>query len=109
MNDEAFARAMEMVAMECASNPLSHWYLSYAGEDGFRGAVFLQAPGPASAVLIANIEKLSPGGEVMIVAVPPEHIPEPKFWNRLLTKEEIQEASGQECKTIREWEAEDEK
>jgi threonine dehydrogenase-like Zn-dependent dehydrogenase len=109
-DDQKFERAMRMVEEEVFKNPRGLWYLSYADDDGFRGGLYLEAHGPASAALRANMEKLSPGGEVMVIGpVPADKIPPQNFWNRLLTREELQQADpDEEWKTLEELEAEKE-
>ena len=106
-DDEKLERAMRMVEEEVRTKPRGFWYLSYADADSFRGGAYIEAHGPASAALRANIEKISPGGEVMIIGpVPADKIPERKFWNRLLTKTELQQADPDEWMTMKEFEAE---
>jgi threonine dehydrogenase-like Zn-dependent dehydrogenase len=108
-DDEKIERARQMVADEIRTKPRGLWYLSYADDESFRGGVYIEAHGPASAALRANIEKLSPGGEVMIFGpVPIDKIPERKFWNRTLTKAELRQADPGEWKTLGELEAEKE-
>jgi hypothetical protein len=107
--DETLGRALERVQEELLHNPLQLWYLSYADETNFRGGVYLLAFGPVSAAMRSRAEGLSPGGQVMMVQVPEENYPEHKYWNRLLTKEDVQAANpNDECKTIAEFEAEEE-
>ena len=107
--DEELGRMLELVQEEVLNNPLRLWYLSYADEKNFLGACYILAFGPLSAAMRSRAEGLSPGGQVMMVEVPKEHYPEHKYWNRLLTKEDVRAANpNEECKTIAEWEAEKE-
>jgi hypothetical protein len=100
-------RILELIEEEM-QHPLHLFYLSYADDKGFRGVVYVEAHGPASAAMRANAYNLSPGGEVFIVEVPDDKLPDYKYWNRLLTKAEVQAANpDDECKTIREWEEQD--
>lgn len=39
------------------------WYLSFAGPEGWRGAVFVQAPTFFRAVIEARVRNINPGGE----------------------------------------------
>lgn len=95
-----------MLAEE-GKNPLGCWYLSYADEEGFRGGVYIQAHGFAEAAYLSKRRGHSPGGQVMGGQVPADAIPDKRFWNRLLTKAEVQEANpDDECKTVAEFEAE---
>ncbi len=107
--DETLGRALELVQEELLNNPLQLWYLSYATEEKFLGGIFVLAFGPVSAVMRVQAEGLSPGGEVMMVQVPREKRPDHKYWNRLMTKEEIQAANpNDKWGTIAELEAEEE-
>jgi hypothetical protein len=105
-HDEKMERARQLVADEVRTRPRGLWYLSYADEHGFRGAVYLEAHGPASAAIRSNIENLSPGGEVFIGGpVPSDCIPDRKFWNRLLTRDEVIAANPNDvCGTLAEFE-----
>jgi threonine dehydrogenase-like Zn-dependent dehydrogenase len=108
-DDEKIERARQMIADEIRTKPRGLWYLSYADDESFRGGVYIEAYGPASAALRANIENLSPGGQVMIFGpLPTDKIPERKFWNRTLTKAELRQADPDEWKTLGELEAEKE-
>lgn len=108
-DDEKLERAMRMVEEEVRTKPRGFWYLSYADADSFRGGAYIEAHGPASAALRANIEKISPGGEVLIFGpLPTDKVPERKFWNRLLTKTELQQADPDVWMTMKEFEAEEE-
>ena len=107
--DEALGRALELVQEELLHNNLGLWYLSYASETDFLGGCYLLAFGPVSAVMRVQAEGFNPGGEVMMAQVPKDKYPLHKYWNRLLTRDEVQAANpNDECKTIREWEAEKE-
>ncbi len=110
MNDaEKMERARRMVEDEVRTKPRGLWYLSYADDTKFRGGAYVEAHGPASAALRGNIEKISPGGQVLIFGpIPTDKIPERKFWNRLLTKTELQQADPDKWMTIKEFEAEEE-
>lgn len=46
---------------------MTRWWLSFADDDGFRGAVCLYAPTPMLAHLQACARGLNPGGEVLIL------------------------------------------
>lgn len=108
MNPEEFRQRINKLLAEEAKNPLRWFYMSYAGEDGFRGAVYIQAHGPAEATYLSRHRHLSPGGEVLIASVPDDKIPTEKYRNRLLTKAEVQAANPDDrCGTIAEFEAEE--
>ena len=108
MNQSDFRKRLNKLLAEEAKQPLCWWYLSYAKEDGFRGAVYIQAHGPTEATYLSRHRQISPGGEVFIVSVPDDKIPDEKYRNRLLTKEEVQAANpDDECRTLAEFEAEE--
>src|SRR6266851_8996400 len=52
------------VLLEELGEPLGWWYLSFAGEEGFRGGVYLQARGLTTAITAAHALGINPGGEV---------------------------------------------
>lgn len=53
-----------------------YWWLSYAGEEGFRGGVLIQAPDFLSACLLSKQLGLSPGGQVCGDEMPAERAKE---------------------------------
>jgi hypothetical protein len=79
--------------------PMGWWYLSYTGEEGFRGGIIIEARGFVSATLLANILKISPGGEVAGLKIPPDHLPPGEIPTRLLSKDELTELWG-DLKTL---------
>ena len=82
---------------------------SYADDHGFRGGLYIEAHGPAEATYLSNQRGYSPGGEVITIGpLPADHTPDRRFFNRLLTKEEIQQANpNDEFKELGEFEAEE--
>ena len=67
------------------------WYLSYAGEDGFRGGVILRAFGFVHACQRARDLHITPGGQIHGIPVPIDEVPVAKYLDRLLTLEELGE------------------
>ena len=66
-------RIAEVLAEE--SEIPEHWmYLSFAGDEGWRGAVLVKAHGLTHAILECNRRKINPHGEVLGVDVPDEEI-----------------------------------
>jgi hypothetical protein len=59
-------------------------WVSFANEDEFLGAVITEQ----ARVPMLGIFGLNPGGEMMIIDLPPDYIPPDEFRNRLLTREE---------------------
>jgi hypothetical protein len=86
-------RAKELVKAE-ADNPLGWWYLSYADAEGFRGGVIIEEHGFASAAMLSRILGYSPGGEVLGLPIPAEHLPAESYRNRLLTLADLGEFWG---------------
>lgn len=82
------ARILELTASEL-SDPDNKgvYYLSFADETGFLGAVFIEAHGIVTATEKAHELGINPGGEVACWGpVPP---PVDEGMNRLLSKEEV--------------------
>lgn len=66
---------------------MAWYYLSFAGEEGFRGACIVEAIESMNAVAVATRLGINPGGEVVIVKAPAGPCPLPV--NRLLTKADL--------------------
>lgn len=90
MNQREFRERINKLLADERSEPMRWWYLSYASDEGFRGGVYIEAHGPVEAAYLARHRNLSPGGQVQMILVPPEHVPEDRYRNRLLTREEIE-------------------
>lgn len=87
-------RTPEDVIQEELESPERLMYLSFASEEGFLGAVIVSAHGVATAVVKCWALRCNPGGEVMAKEVPGGiEIPE-AFQNRLLSREELEQAFG---------------
>lgn len=78
---------------------MTYFYISFATDEGFRGATVVQADDAAGAVEEATTRGLNPGGEAAIMEIPPEAESEPDMLamvNRLVGREEmIKEQGGQ--------------
>ena len=88
--DEIKHRMVELLERE-AEQPNSGWYLSFAGEDGWRGAVMVLARGFTSAVQVANRLGINPGGEIAGEHLPMEFftkVPD-KYKDRLLNRDDL--------------------
>jgi hypothetical protein len=93
MDDREFAqRAAELLEQE-STEPEGWWWLSFAGEEGFRGACLVWARGFLGAVMETKLRGLNPGGEVQ--GVGPLHAAMDatfaEWTNRLLTRAECEE------------------
>lgn len=98
------ARRRHLLVQEM-DQPLGVWYLSFCGDDGFRGACFVLAHGFMTAVEYAHRIGCNPGGEVLGAPWPPDrHVPA-SLMDRLLTKADLN-VLGEEFKSIVEWERE---
>ncbi len=66
------------------------WYISFVGDDGFRGATVVEASSPEDALAAATERGLNPGGEAAIVPVPVPTPPDAlRYLNRLVGKDEL--------------------
>lgn len=84
-------RAAKLLDAEM-TQPLSWWYLSFASESGFLGAVLVRARGFVSAHRVVHVLNLSPGGEVQGYELGPTLPPAvtTEMICRLLTREELE-------------------
>lgn len=46
------------------------WWLSFAGEEGFRGVAIVEGHDLITAVLATHVLKINPGGQVLGVEIP---------------------------------------
>lgn len=74
------------------------WYLSFAGEEGWRGAVVLEADTLNEAITLSHRNGINPGGDVKSFEIPLDHPLVEQFpdecRNRLLTKEDLEKFWG---------------
>jgi hypothetical protein len=84
------------------------WYLSFAGEEGWRGCCFVRATDLLSAVSEAHRLECNPGGEVLGMPVPTQE-PQPpaERIGHLLQLDDIR-AIWPDVRSLREWSAEEE-
>lgn len=69
------------------------YYISFADNENFRGCTVVEGETEAGALATASRQGLNPGGEAMIILVPPEQENEPDvkaMLNKLVNKEEMQ-------------------
>lgn len=88
--DERTAHRMRSLLAAEAGNPPIWWWLSFADDDGFRGACLVKAGGMLSAVAESHRLRINPGGQVLAVAVPSGVDIPSAFVNRLLDKAEAE-------------------
>ena len=108
MNQEQFNARVTELMLEEMKNPLRWWYLSFADEQAFRGAVLIQAKGPTTALKRCHDLKLSPRGQVYIVDIPEDKLPDEQWTYRVLGIEELEAAFKEPVKSIKQWEEENE-
>lgn len=69
---------------------LGCYYLSFADDDRFRGAVYIWAANATHAVYRTWKLDINPGGQVMILGpIPANKVPEGITFNELLSSEEL--------------------
>ena len=71
---------------------MTHWYISFATDEGFRGATVVEAVDAIEAVNVATSRGLNPGGEAAVLEVPPAAEGAPDLHamkNRLVGKKEM--------------------
>lgn len=71
---------------------MTMWYISFAGNEGFRGATIVEGATAEDAFMEVNRRGLNPGGEAAILIVPKEAENEPDalvMRNRLVRREEM--------------------
>lgn len=87
-------KARERLMTTESLQPPRTWYLSFAGESGFRGGCVIRACGFGHAVEAAHRAGVNPGGEVVgIKFLEDVQVPE-KYMNRLLSKADLDELSA---------------
>jgi len=66
------------------------WYISFAGDEGFRGATVVAAHSAEGALAEATRRNLNPGGEAKMLPVPPQGLDQARrYLNRLVSEEEL--------------------
>lgn len=105
MNNQQFKDRVTEVLKEELQTPEIFWYLSFA-DKYFKGGVIIKAHGISDATMKCNLLQINPGGEVWCIEIPEGFLPDEKYHNKLLTKEEIQEF-WPDAKSLKELEEED--
>jgi hypothetical protein len=106
MEEQAFIdRVAELLEQE-RTQSLQWFYVSFADESGFKGAVIVEARGITSAVLRCNVLGVNPHGQAMGLAIGdwPSHL-SIDIRDRLLTKDELNKIFP-DMKTLGELESE---
>jgi hypothetical protein len=89
---ERIDRVTELLSKEGSEEKL--FYLSFAEPDKWLGAIVVKGFGFTSAWLKTHELKINPGGQVMGREIPSDKWPAECWWNRLLTKENVEEMAG---------------
>jgi hypothetical protein len=108
-DEQLIDRATKLILKERRAGAPKWFYLSYADEAGFRGGLYTFAHGPVEAMTRAGILGLSPGGEVYSFECPKDKLPPPEFRERLLTKAELEAATGEEFLSLKDLKEEENK
>ena len=87
------ARRAQLLTDELGQ-PLRWFYISFADDDSFRGAVIVKAPGEAHAIQASHRLGINPGGQAAIFKVPDGAPVPPAAVNRLLSKRDLEVLFG---------------
>jgi hypothetical protein len=82
---------------------MTYWYISFATDDGFRGATVVAGSNPKSALANATLRGLNPGGEAAILEVLPEMEAESDMQamiNRLVGRNEMVERGAKRARDL---------
>jgi hypothetical protein len=99
MRERNWKARRDKLLKEEAQEPESWWWLSFAGEAGFLGAILTRARGFITAVQKTHELGINPGGEVKGVQIPDEimtqaPIDHTQFADQILSKQDIEEKLG---------------
>lgn len=85
-------RSLELIAARI-ERPRTVWWLSFADEISFRGAVVIHAEDFITAIIETTIRHINPGGECQGMPAPEDvAVKIPEEWkNRLLSRTECEE------------------
>lgn len=106
-DEQLIERATKLILEERRAGVQKWFYLSYADQDGFRGGLYTQAYGFVEATTRAAQTGISPGGEVYAIECPKQKLPAPEFRERLLTKAQLEAATGEQFLSLKELEEEE--
>lgn len=88
--DEFGERARDLIRHEL-QEPERWFWVSFADEDGFRGACIVRAHGLVTATMETHRRGINPGGSVQTMPFPPslEHLNFTEWANILLSKADV--------------------
>jgi hypothetical protein len=89
LTQKQFEELLAARLAEEANQPAQVWYLSFASEEDFLGGAIVYARGPVTARTALTARRINPGGQCMIIPIPPEYVPAESYFNRLLTLDEL--------------------
>jgi len=108
LTKEQFEARLDELLKQEKDKPQQFWYLSWADDDGFRGAAITKASGFVTARTILSMLGVNPLGQCAGVPIPEGLEPKDgKYLNRLLQLDELTAIFG-EMKTMKQWEQEHE-
>jgi hypothetical protein len=81
----------QQLLAEESTQPERYIYLSFAQGKLFLGGVITKAKGFMHAIAKTKKLQINPGGEVAGLPIPEDEVPDAKYLDRLLTKEELNE------------------
>ncbi len=72
------------------SRSLPYFWLSFVGDEGFRGVVIMRGRSDIDCIRRSHALGINPGGQVLSCEMLPEFEPPAKATNKLLTKEDLE-------------------
>lgn len=69
---------------------MKRWYLSFAGEEGWRGCAHIKAPSADAAITESWRLGINPGGEVLAWEIDPSIAVSEEWFNRLMNRAELE-------------------
>lgn len=89
--DEARKQEVRERILEDMAGELRWWWLSFSGDDGFRGVCIVQAGGLVEAAATAARLDCNPGGDVLGMPLDERTIPGEYLRERLLSTEDLEQ------------------
>jgi hypothetical protein len=86
---DPFKRRLQEMLLEESKQPMQWWGISFAGDEGFRGFVVMDAQGPIEASLKCKELGMDPGGQMLTIPLGNDFsmLP-PREWRRVLMSRE---------------------
>jgi hypothetical protein len=103
MNEQQIQARMKQLLAEELEQKERWYYVSFAAEEGFRGAAIVRAHGVTTAIMRTHALDINPGGQVLALPISAEMCVD-GLTDRLLTREEIT-AAWPDTKSLKDHEA----